>query len=51
VVGVAATVRKSESSGGATWTPPYPAGPSTVVHSFATDGQFHSKRLAMTSYY
>src|SRR5690349_12224999 len=43
------SVRWSESWGGATWTPPYPDGPRTVVHSCATDGQFHSNRLASTS--
>ena len=41
-------MRDSESCGGATWTAAYPFGPSTWVHSFATDGQFHSNRLATT---
>src|SRR5690606_28135830 len=32
-----------------TWTAPYPAGPRWSVQAAATDGQFHSHRLAVTS--
>ncbi len=39
----------TESCGGATCTPPYPFGPSWLVHSVATERQFHSHRFAMTS--